>query len=296
MNNRKMYKACVRADIDTICELKGGEEPSQALQVLMYLKNLRLLLDKRRREIPHLGILCTSFCNLNCKKCADCIPIRPNVHYSYENMKKDLSKVLSTVDYIHEVLLIGGEVFLYPDLDKILKFCLDKRKIGKIVVATNGTIIPSPPILSLLKNRRVYVKISEYKCASSKQRKLLKILKRNGISNYYMRYMTWGDIGNFSYRNRKVSELKEVFQRCGMRSCITMSNGKIFFCSRQMTHYELKIADKGENKEYIDVRNMSKEKFSNEWDKFYSREYLHACNYCDGLHERSPRIPAGEQG
>lgn len=75
-----------------------------------------------------------------------------------------------------------------------------------------------------------------------------------------------------------------------------MSNGKIFFCSRQMTHYELKIADKGENKEYIDVRNMSKEKFSNEWDKFYSREYLHACNYCDGLHERSPRIPAGEQG
>lgn len=49
--------------------------------------------------LEHLGILVTTYCNLNCRDCADLIPKRANRHYELDDMKSDLSIVLENVDY-----------------------------------------------------------------------------------------------------------------------------------------------------------------------------------------------------
>ena len=93
--------------------------------------------------IPHLGILVTSCCNLNCRNCADLIPKRGNFHYKLEDIIQDMNKVLENVSFIQEVLVIGGETLLYPWLKEVIDFCRKQEKIGKIVITTNGTLQPT---------------------------------------------------------------------------------------------------------------------------------------------------------
>ena len=73
--------------------------------------------------IPHLGILVTTYCNLNCRNCADLIPKRCSVHYPLQDVIEDLTRILENVSAIEEVLVIGGETLLYPWLEEVIDFC-----------------------------------------------------------------------------------------------------------------------------------------------------------------------------
>ncbi len=66
--------------------------------------------------LEHLGILVTTYCNLNCRDCADLIPKRIHRHYELDKIKSDLYIVLANVDYIKEILVIGGETLVYLSL------------------------------------------------------------------------------------------------------------------------------------------------------------------------------------
>lgn len=63
--------------------------------------------------MEHLGVRLTTFCNLNCRNCADLLPYQKNCHYDYQLLIEDMDKILSVVDFVHEILLGGGEIFLY---------------------------------------------------------------------------------------------------------------------------------------------------------------------------------------
>lgn len=90
--------------------------------------------------MPHLGILVTTYCNLNCRDCADLIPKRKKCHYELNDIISDMNIILDKVDEIGEVLIIGGECFMYPQLNELIAFCRGKEKIGRIIITTNGTI------------------------------------------------------------------------------------------------------------------------------------------------------------
>lgn len=106
---------------------------------------------KEALNLPHLGILLTTYCNLNCRGCADLIPKRENVHYDKEQLKSDLFQVVNVVGYIEEILLIGGETFMYPGLEDVIEFCRELNKIGRIIITTNGTFQPKETLLNCIK-------------------------------------------------------------------------------------------------------------------------------------------------
>ena len=64
-----------------------------------------------------------------------------------------LNKILGVVDVIHEILLGGGEIFLYPHMNEIIEYCIQSNKIRNVVIVTNGTVLPSEDTLKLLKNK-----------------------------------------------------------------------------------------------------------------------------------------------
>ena len=41
-------------------------------------------------RMEHLGVRVTTFCNLNCKDCADLVPYEKSCHYEYEDIVNDL--------------------------------------------------------------------------------------------------------------------------------------------------------------------------------------------------------------
>ncbi|MCI5873706.1 MAG: D-alanyl-lipoteichoic acid biosynthesis protein DltD [Clostridiales bacterium] len=238
---------------------------------------------RQKMVIPHLGILVTSYCNLNCRRCADLIPKRRNVHYRLEDVKQDMEKVLAAVSYIEEVLVIGGETLLYPWLEEVLDFCGNQEKVGKLIITTNGSISPTEEVLECLKREEVLVRVSGYpEYVVPNRREIIERYITSGVRIENLENMQWADIGEPYKRKRPVSELKKVFRTCSMRDCVAMQHeGKIFYCSRSASAYETEIYPFPLEAEFIDVRK--EKKLSQKIREFYALPYISTCDYCDGI-------------
>lgn len=246
--------------------------------------------------MKHLGILVTTYCNLNCRDCADLIPRRERRIYEYNNLVSDLAKVLEAVDYIEEVLIIGGEVLTYSDLQKVIEYCGNSSKIGDIHLTTNGVMMPTDDLLDTIKKYNVLVRVSGYgRDVAPKRNEIISRLHALNIRVHDLENMTWASMGNFDKRNLTVEELKEVFSSCAMKDCVSMtSEGNIYFCSRQMSAAELELYPDPFETEYVSVRNNNL--LREDIMKMQELQYISTCDYCDGLSCRTKKyVPTAVQ-
>lgn len=261
------------------------------------ISDMRALQTKENgMVIPHLGILVTTYCNLNCRNCADLIPRRCNVHYKLEDIKSDLSIILNSVSFIDEVLVIGGETLLYPQLQEVLDFCGTQSKIGKTIITTNGTIYPDKKLEKCLQKNKVMMRVSGYpKEVAPRRDEIVKQYQDAGLAVDDLKGMRWMDIGSSECRNRTATEMREVFHSCSMAQCVSLQkDGKIFYCSRSISAYETDLYPTPLRSEYIDVRHS--ENLEEAFREFYNLEYISTCNYCDGISCISKQlIPAAVQ-
>ena len=240
-------------------------------------------------RMEHLGVRVTTFCNLNCKDCADLVPYEKSCHYEYEDIVNDLDKILGVVDFIEEILLGGGEIFMYPYMNEVIEYCVRSSKIGHVFVVTNGTIMPTQENLKVLKNDRVTLRVSGYGVHVAPQRdKIMALLEEESIQTEDLKSMKWYDVGNAEYRNRTEEEMKWVWDNCSMRFCVTMcGNGKIYWCGRQIGADLLEDYPSPKVNEIVDVRNTPQGKLAETLEDFYKTRYISTCNYCDGITPRS---------
>lgn len=246
--------------------------------------------------LEHLGILVTTACNLNCRACADLIPKRERKIYKFEDVKRDLDKVLLYVDSIEQVLIVGGEPLLYPDLVRIIDYCGAQKKIKNLHIVTNGAIPIKEEVAICLKKNSVFMNVSAYpKYVVPNRMDFIETCKQIGLQVCDFSGQVWHDIGNADYRNRSNAELEMVFRTCEMKKCIMMtSEGKIFWCSRQASAYELACYPNPEANEYVDVRGA--ENLEDDIQNFLQQKYISTCNYCDGIScIKTPAVCAGIQ-
>ncbi len=247
--------------------------------------------------LPHCGFLLTTACNLNCRNCADLVPYKPLDKYDKENVIHDLEKLLKVIDKIGQVLLIGGETLLYPDLKYLLAYCLNKPQIGRVIITTNGTIQPDESLYKLLQNPKALLRLSGYPESVTPNRpKIVAELQRRNINCENMEGMQWRYMGDNRKRNHSLPELQEVFKQCGMRTCVHLSaDGRMFFCSRQHTAFYTPDYPAPFPYETVDVRNLSEHDLFHAIWQFYRLDYISTCDYCDGLNEASPVVPTARQ-
>ena len=243
-----------------------------------------------------MGILLSTACNLNCKYCADLCNYRPKLFYKYEVFRNDFEIVLRSVNKIREVLIGGGEVMLYPDLDKVIRYCVESDKIDEVIIVTNGSIMPDSRVWDVLNNKKVLFRISGYKDEVIPNRKrLLDKVIEFGIRLDDLDGMIWYDVGDNRNRHRSSAQNEAVFNACMMKSCVTINaTGKIFFCSREMAAYDSKWYPTPFPDEYIDVRK-SNGGIREELDRFFKIKCLSTCSFCDGISFSSKEVPVAEQ-
>ena len=248
-------------------------------------------------RIPHLGLLLTTVCNLNCHKCADLIPYRPHKIYSVVDVIADLEKILIIADEISEVLLIGGEVLLYKDLNQVIKYCQEQKKIKKIIITTNGTILPSDELWRILKHKKIVLRVSGYPTqVAPKRKRLIEEVRWRRIKCEDLYNMQWKNIGNNKKRNHSIEELKRVFKTCSMKECVTLnSDGMLFYCSRQMAAYDTDEYPAPLPGEFVNVRELSPSLLIHALCHFYSLNYLLTCDYCDGINVHSANVETARQ-
>lgn len=246
-------------------------------------------------ELPFLGLTLTTKCSLRCKHCADLIPMygKNACHYSADETLKDLQKVLDAVNKIHMLVLGGGEIFLYPELGKVLDYCVSNKKIKTVCLITNGTIKPSKEILERLNNDKIIVRVSNYGNVVPNRQKLIHTLKQEGIIVENLRKQVWYDIGDMSDRHRTKKELIETYNNCGMKNCHHIHNGKIWYCTRQRGS-ELGLMPPQRKKDYVEIVADPKTMKKN-LVEMYNRKFIMTCNYCDGNYNESKKVVPGEQ-
>ncbi len=187
--------------------------------------------------VPKTDMFITSVCSLNCEKCMTFVPFFKNKKdQDIEVLKKDIDTYFSCVDFVSDFDLLGGEPFLYKELQELIQYIGDKyrKKIGYFGIITNGTIIPNNTIIKCFKKYDMSVSISDYSSTINYKDKvdlLCSILKSNNIEYVRNTNIQWFDFGfpqnPYFYDEKNI----KAHMQCCNTSCQMICDGKLYYCA-----------------------------------------------------------------
>lgn len=198
--------------------------------IIETLKNIpiviKILLNKYA-YIYHMEMPVTTKCSLRCKDCSNLMQYYKSPYdVDIELLLESVDKLMEVVDRISTYTLLGGEPLLYFNLSTLLNRLISEKKIEKIRIITNGTIVPkAPELINLLKDKKVYMYISNYGILSRKKTQLIDLLEEKGVKYFiFDEEVTWRDMGNIENRGKNESELHKQFVRCNS-DCLSYFGG-----------------------------------------------------------------------
>lgn len=232
---------------------------------------------KKLLVLPRIPVMLTERCSLQCEQCNNLMPYYCTPKdYDYLDVLKWIRTVAESVDEWISCELVGGEPFLYRNLEKILAYVLNCKKILHIEITTNGTIVPNEKILTMLVNPKLTINISNYGNIAKNDR-LIKALDKKNVNYTINKDLKWIKVGGVERREREAELVISQYRNCySAKMCKTILNGKLHVCSRAASLYELGY---NRNVEYVDlVDNKSLRK---DLEHFFELDRSFACNYCD---------------
>lgn len=259
--------------------------------------------------IPVAQISLTERCTLRCKKCAHgCNYVNNDkTDLPLSEVYKSADYFFKYTDYCEEFVLIGGETFLYKNIENVINYIGEKYrdKINIFSITTNGTIIPNEKILENCKKYNMLIRISNYEKQlprlKERHEQLIGKLEMYGVSYVLGDEETeWMDYGfeTADYGDNE-KELIKHFDECKTH-CREIQGSKYYYCV--MAHTAGKnMNHKGYNPEdcldleQLDTNPNGKRIFL-EYNMGYSEKgYLDMCRYCNGAKAKNFPIPAAEQ-
>jgi len=211
-------------------------------------------LMKKRVVIARMSVAVTTRCTLFCDKCAAHVPDFPTWHLPREELLADMQFLLSCVDYIYDINISGGEAFLHPNLDEVIRLLTGSGKVGDVNITSNGTVIPSEKILSALRDEQITVKISRYDPALQPNvEKLKAIFEEQGIPYIHDIGSYWYDAGDLSQPLE--GSAKRRFRICTQQLCMPYWDGKLHLCT-ESAYFQYKYPEKSAG-DYIDLRTAN---------------------------------------
>jgi organic radical activating enzyme len=251
----------------------------------------------RRLSMPFLDYHVTTHCTLRCQDCNHCIPYY-KTHYvaSYEEFTADINNLLSAVDLIYCVQLVGGEPLLNRDLAKMLLFLKSKKRIWKVLIATNATLLPSQEVCEVARCcRKISFKVSNYSnlgLYNVKFSEVINVLSENNVSYFaYPEDHTWYPLQEL-YKDEQ-NDPAANYEFCPLlKRCHTVCAGVLYICpvAQYLDRNMVKIAAD----ERVSIRGLNGKKLRTVlWD-FYARPWFLHCKFCH-FKKDQPRVPVARQ-
>lgn len=274
----------------------------QARNIEQYFYTLVPVADKRISYISQVQLPVTMRCTLRCKECNSYIPYCKGKaeDFVYEDMVNAVDKLLMSYKTIANLLLYGGEPFLYKDLYKLVNYFVAAEQIEKVTIVTNGTLLPDSELIDALCNPRVFVRISNYGSLSRKKGELMELLKNRGIHFEITDFKFWNKNPIIDLLNESDEELREKVKNCcSIAKALTIIKGKMFFCGFSAFYdYFRAVPDYGDN--YVDLLNFNgnsvelREKIDSMLKISEDGLPKKACRYCK-FNNFEDNLPVAEQ-
>ena len=242
-------------------------------------------------EVDQIFLNITTKCSLRCRDCSMFIPYVSNpVVYDANIIMDDLFKVIDALGHVRVLNFYGGEPLLHPELSKMIAQLEGNERIDRISIITNATILPDEQLLNVLKkDKRVWMRISDYGVLSTKMQELKKMLEESRIVYEVANYKYWDAPSRIAPVNETEEELIAKFQQCTAGNNLFFLNRKLYLCSTGSAVDNMNVFPFSESN-FVDVgkNGESVEVLCKELIEFLSRpknkKYIDACKYCSGSH------------
>ena len=245
-------------------------------------------------KVKSLDVVLTERCSLKCVDCSNLMQYYEKpIGAEIETLVESLKSFLDTVDFVSELRLIGGEPLVSRSVEKVLETIYSYSNFDKIVLYTNGTLIPKDSTLSMLQDSRVWVKISDYGSVSRKAQQLSDKCKSLNINCIHELVTEWEDVGRILDRGRTREQNKVVFGNCCVNDTLTLLHGLLYACPFSAHTDNLGVL-KDADVDRIDVL-ASKDLKKAIRSIYQEKDVLVACNLCNGRDHVVAKVPAGVQ-
>jgi organic radical activating enzyme len=259
----------------------------------------------RKRSIARLLVRCSFICNYKCDGCSQFIPYfteRHKSNFDGQEIIADTKKVASSLQYIHDIWLEGGEAMLWKPFPDLLRAVAALDNAGQIYVLTNGSYMPSESALDALRDNRerVRVEINAYETNSSLAM-LFSALDKRGIE-FVLRteYQYWYDFRDTHFRNRNLDEIEDIRNKCSLFNRHydqwMLTDGK-FSSLCCIAEYIARYLGKHDELagDFIDIRQTAAEDLPFAMERISDKRYFGACNYCAGAFPGNAHLNVARQ-
>jgi sulfatase maturation enzyme AslB (radical SAM superfamily) len=204
---------------------------------------------------------------------------------SKEQVLSDFNMLMQNVDHVYEARLIGGEPFMNKDIYDIIAQIVKSEKISKVVIYSNAMIPFREEGISILKNPKVILSLTDYGDLAKTTHRNVSKLDEAEIPYRLHPPENWTDSGIIKNFERTLEENEEIFQRCCGKNLLTLSNGKIYRCPFAANADRLNAIP-------LNTENYIFADSSSEEIRRYTRKIkaLPACNFCKGRSFNAPQI------
>lgn len=235
-----------------------------------------------------VDIIITERCSLKCRDCSNLMQYyKKPQDCDIDEIMRSIDAFCAFVDEVNEFRIIGGEPFMNKEIHLIINKLVDEPKVRKIVIYTNGTIIPKEDQIEYLKNNKVLFIITDYGALSKKLNILTQLLEQNNIAFYILKVQGWSDCSKIMRHHRNPEQQEKLFTDCCAKNLITLSNGKLYRCPFAANAARLQAVPDFEDDyinlfqapiDSIDIYEMKKKirKF------LLEKDFLETCDYCNG--------------
>ncbi len=290
-------------DVDFLFEninfdnIKGNTWNNERMVKQLDLLNFSLNASRSSQNLNlnSLDIVLTEKCSLKCKNCSNLMQYYEKpIDNEFDDIITSLENFFENIDYCYEIRLIGGEPLMFKKIDQVIeKLMFHSQKFGKMIVYTNGTIVPKGEKIATFRNDKIHFSISNYGEISRNVKKLEEKLIENKINFISERVTRWQNCAIIKKHDRSESLTKEIFGNCCVNETLTLLHGKLYLCPFSAHLENLKIITK-QKEESINLLN--KEKLRSKIRALYfGKKMLNACNFCNGRDHNVETIPAAEQ-
>ncbi|MDO8488634.1 MAG: 4Fe-4S cluster-binding domain-containing protein [Candidatus Omnitrophota bacterium] len=253
-------------------------------------------LSQDKLFLRSVDLIITERCSLKCKDCSNLMQYyQKPVDCDIKELLFSIESFCGIIDEVNEFRVIGGEPLMNKDFYLIMKRLIDEPKVRKIVVYTNGTIVPSQEQIEFFKNGKVFFIITDYGKLSKKLDGLIKALDQNKIACYLQKAKGWTNCAKIMEHLRGIEGQKEVFKNCCAKNTFTLTDGKLFRCPFSANSYRLRAVPDYED-DYVNILHLTGK--GEDWraaknkirEFLTEKKFLQVCDFCNGRPFTAPAI------
>ena len=231
-----------------------------------------------------VDLIITERCSLKCRDCSNLMQYyeRPG-DLGTDQLLRSIDAFCEVVDEVMDFRILGGDAFMNRQWPTIVRRLTDEPRARRVVLYTNGTIMPLERGIPVLKHPKVLMIITDYGELSRKMSELRRLLQAEKIAYHVLEVDQWLNCSGIERHDRTGEQARQVYEKCCAKNMLTLSGGKLFRCPYAANAHRLSaVPDHGSD--YVDLFREPLDASTRRRVRDYvlHKGYLETCDFCSG--------------